>query len=120
MMRTPAFSNCLPSSRRDEFPRQSGRRLGWRLRAGTQPLGLIGAVTAGALAGMMLAPANGSALASLDVPARTIEGPHTTPKTGRLPRPVVASPARIAAPSVPGACTPSPAEPARSGPIAYV
>ncbi len=120
MMRTPAFSNCLPPSRRDEFSRRSGRRLGWRLRAGAQPLGLIGAVTAGALAGMMLAPASGSALASLDLPAQTVERPHTTPKTGRLRRAVVASPARIAAPPVPGACTPSPAEPARSGLIAYV
>jgi hypothetical protein len=115
-MRTPVFPKYPLPSRRDEPRPPDGRRPQWHPRDGAQPLGLIGAVTAGALAGMMLAPANGSVLVSPDVPAGAFEGARTTPKTARLPRTVVASPMRPA----PSACTPSPAVPVHSGPIAYV
>ena len=81
---------------------------------------LIGAIAAGALAGMMLVPANGSALAALDAPAKAFEGTRTTPKTSRLPMAVAVSPARPETAPAPGACTPLPAVPARAGPIAYV
>jgi hypothetical protein len=115
-MRTPAFSRYPSPPRRDD-PRLPGDRRSQSLpRDGARAPGLIGAVTAGALAGMMLAPANGSVLVSPDAPVGAFEGVRTTPKAGRLPKAGVASPMRPAS----SACTPLPAAPVHSGPIAYV
>lgn len=91
-------------------------------QGGGQPIAMVVTLAAGTLAGMMLAPASGSAFSSSGAPADAIEAAHTTPKTWRLPRvsAVAATKALTESGKAPGACAPAPVAPARSGPVAYV
>ncbi len=97
------------------------RRAGYRRQAGDRPVTLLTTLAVGALAGMMFAPAGGTAFASFDSPAIAAAGARTTPKTSRLPKAttVPAARTRPEMTAAPSACTP-PASPIHKGPIAYV
>jgi len=93
-----------------------------RGQGGGQPMAVVTTLALGALGGMMLGPASGSASSPVERPVAAIEPVRTTPKTARLPRAsVIVSPKAVPeAAKAPSACMPPPAAPSRAGPIAYV
>ena len=101
---------------------QSCRRQPLREPGGGRPIAMAATLAAGTFAGMMLAPASGSAFPPAGSPVNAAEAAHTTAKTFRLPRASLVAPVRTGqgVMKAPGACTPMPASPIRPGPVAYV